>query len=65
VELTDSGRAEEKKMNAAAADYVNSTIATLPEADRRELARLLEELGASIQRAGAARDAGACAGDGR
>ena len=65
VELTESGRAEEKKMNAAAADYVNSTIATLPEADRRELARLLEELGASIERAGAARDAGACAGDGR
>ena len=52
-------------MNAAAADYVNSTIATLPEADRRELARLLEELGASIQRADAARDAGACVGDGR
>ena len=43
-----SGRAEEKKMQRRAADYVNSTIATLPEADRRELARLLEELGASI-----------------
>ena len=65
VELTDAGRAEEKKMNAAAADYVNSTIATLPEADREELARLLEELGASIRRAAAVREAGGAAGDGR
>ncbi len=64
VELTAAGRAEETKMNAAAADYVNSTIATLPEADRRELARLLEGLGASIQRASAVRDADACVGDG-
>jgi DNA-binding MarR family transcriptional regulator len=56
VELTRDGRAEEKKMNAAAADYVNATIATLPEKDRRELARLLEELGASITRAAAARE---------
>jgi hypothetical protein len=37
---------------------VNSTIATLPEADRRELARLLEKLGASIQLAAAVREAG-------
>ncbi len=59
VELTDAGRDEEKKMNLAAADYVNSTIATLPEADRRELARLLEKLGASIKLAAAAREAGA------
>jgi DNA-binding MarR family transcriptional regulator len=65
VELTDAGRAEEKKMNAAAADYVNATIATLTEADRRELARLLEELGASIQRAAAVREAGIEAEDGR
>ncbi len=59
VELTDAGRAEEKKMNLAAADYVNSTIATLPEADRRELARLLDKLGASIRQAAAVREAGA------
>jgi DNA-binding MarR family transcriptional regulator len=58
VELTSAGRAEEKKMNLAAADYVNSTIATLPEDDRRELARLLDDLGASIQRAAAVREAG-------
>jgi DNA-binding MarR family transcriptional regulator len=61
VELTPAGRAEEKRMNAAAADYVNSTIATLPQGDRRELARLLQELGASIQRASAAREAGEAA----
>ena len=42
---------------------MNATIATLPEADRRELARLLEELGASIQRAAAAREAGGAAED--
>ena len=47
VELTEAGRAEEKEMRAAAAEYVNATIGTLPEADRRELARLLEELGAT------------------
>jgi len=58
VELTDAGRAQEKQMRVAAADYVNATIATLPEGDRRELARLLEELGASIERAAAAREAG-------
>jgi DNA-binding MarR family transcriptional regulator len=65
VELTQAGRAEEKKMNAAAADYVNATIATLPEEDRRELARLLEELGASITRASAARETGCAAEDAR
>jgi DNA-binding MarR family transcriptional regulator len=58
VELTAAGRAEELRMRAAAADYVNATVATLPEADRRELARLLGDLGASISRASASRDAG-------
>ena len=58
VELTAAGRAEETQMRAAAAHYVNATIATLPADDRRELARLLEELGASIERAAAAREGG-------
>lgn len=58
VELTEAGRAEELRMRAAAADYVNATVATLPEADRRELARLLEDLGACIARATADRLAG-------
>jgi DNA-binding MarR family transcriptional regulator len=65
VELTQAGRAEEKKMNLAAADYVNATIATLSEGDRRELARLLEVLGASIKRAAAARETGGAAEDAR
>ena len=58
VELTAAGRAEELRMRAAAADYVNSTVATLPEDDRRELLRLLEELSASIRRASGVRVAG-------
>jgi DNA-binding MarR family transcriptional regulator len=48
VFLTGAGRAAEKQMGVAAAEYVNATIATLPEDDRRELARLLDELGACI-----------------
>ena len=44
-------------MRAAAAQYLNATVATLPAGYRRELARLLEELGASIERASAAREA--------
>ena len=59
VELTDAGRAEEKLMRAAAGEYVNATIGTLPEDDRRELTRLLEALGATIERASAAREAAA------
>jgi DNA-binding MarR family transcriptional regulator len=48
VFLTATGRHAAKEMGVVAAGYVNATIATLPEADRRDLARLLEELGASI-----------------
>jgi DNA-binding MarR family transcriptional regulator len=57
VELTEAGRAEEKEMRVVAAGYVNTTIGALPEDDRRELARLLEALGDSIERASAAREA--------
>jgi MarR family transcriptional regulator, organic hydroperoxide resistance regulator len=51
VYLTAAGHSAAKEMGVVAAGYVNATIATLPEADRRELARLLEKLGASITRA--------------
>jgi DNA-binding MarR family transcriptional regulator len=51
VHLTAAGRSAATEMSVVAAKYVNATIATLPEDDRRELARLLEELGASITRA--------------
>ena len=51
VYLTAAGRDAEEEMGVAAAEYVNATIATLPEDDRRELARLLEDLGACISEA--------------
>jgi DNA-binding MarR family transcriptional regulator len=54
VKLTASGRILEQDLRAVAADYVNETIGTLPEGDRRELARLLQDLAASISRATAA-----------
>jgi DNA-binding MarR family transcriptional regulator len=54
VKLTSAGRAHEQDLRGVAADYVNETIGTLPEDDRRELARLLDDLGASISRATAA-----------
>jgi hypothetical protein len=38
-------------MRAISADYVDRTIGTLPDDDRRELARLLDEMGDSIKRA--------------
>lgn len=52
VYLTPGGRELADEIHGVAADYVNATIGTLPEDDRRELARLLEELAASIERAG-------------
>jgi MarR family transcriptional regulator, organic hydroperoxide resistance regulator len=58
VELTEAGRAEELRMRAAAADYINSTVATLSEDDRRELACLLTKLSDSIRRASDLREAG-------
>jgi len=54
VKLTAAGRALEQDLRAVAAGYVNETIGTLPEGDRRELARLLDDLAASISRAAAA-----------
>jgi len=62
VYLTDGGRELAVEMHGVAADYINATIGTLAEDDRRELARLLEELGASIERAGGADAAGQAAG---
>jgi MarR family transcriptional regulator, organic hydroperoxide resistance regulator len=52
VYLTGGGRELATEMHGVAADYVNATIGTLPEDDRRELARLLEELAVSIERVG-------------
>ena len=51
VFLTDAGRDLERQMRGVVADFVNETIGELPENDRRELARLLGELGESMSQA--------------
>jgi DNA-binding MarR family transcriptional regulator len=61
VRLTAAGRARETEMREGAAEYINSTIAGLPEAERRELTRLLDKLRAGIERATAEREAGTTA----
>jgi DNA-binding MarR family transcriptional regulator len=48
VYLTDAGRERSDEMGVAVSEYVNATFATLSERDRRDLARLLEKLGARI-----------------
>ena len=45
-------------LHASGQAVVVAAVATLPEADRRELVRLLGDLGASISRASATREAG-------
>jgi MarR family transcriptional regulator, organic hydroperoxide resistance regulator len=57
VSLTSAGEAAEREQRTTAAEVVNGTIGTLPEADRRELARLLETLAASFSTAIEARAA--------
>ena len=54
VYLTPSGRDRERDLHAVASDYVKQTIGTLPEEDRRDLARLLDAYAQSISRALAA-----------
>jgi MarR family transcriptional regulator, organic hydroperoxide resistance regulator len=44
VYITPEGRDLEARLHEVAAAYVNDTIAALPEADRRDLERLLGEL---------------------
>jgi DNA-binding MarR family transcriptional regulator len=44
VFLTSEGQTQEKEQRAVLSDYVDRTIGALPEADRRELDRLLGEL---------------------
>jgi DNA-binding MarR family transcriptional regulator len=66
VYLTDGGRDRELALRAVSAAYVAQTIGTLPEGDRRELARLLDELAESMTRAMATQAdaaAGAVAGE--
>lgn len=49
VYLTDQGRALEARLREVAAAYVNDTIGILSEAERRQLARLLDRLAARIE----------------
>jgi DNA-binding MarR family transcriptional regulator len=48
VYLTAAGRDLERQLRGVVAEFVNQTIGSLPEDDRRELARLLGELSASM-----------------
>jgi len=63
VHLTAQGRDLGEQMHKVAAAYVQATVGTLPEDDRRELARLLEELSASIARATGEPPRGAATGE--
>ena len=51
VFLTTAGRDLERQLRGVVAEFVNETIGELPEDDRRELARLLGELGGLMSRA--------------
>jgi len=51
VHLTPAGRDLATELRSVAAAHVNETIGSLPEHDRAELARLLEDLGTSMARA--------------
>lgn len=58
VELTDAGRTQERRMHAVAGEFVNGSFGALSEADRRELACLLEKLGDRLAALGDERAAG-------
>lgn len=51
VFITDKGRRLEKEQHTILEDFVNGTIGVLPEADKLELERLLDQLAESIERA--------------
>jgi DNA-binding MarR family transcriptional regulator len=51
VYLTAAGRDLERELHGVVAEYVNETIGSLREHDRRELARLLDELTTSMSQA--------------
>ncbi len=51
LRLTDAGRALNHDLRMAHGEYIASTIGSMPEQDRRDLARLLGVLSANIQTA--------------
>jgi MarR family transcriptional repressor of mepA len=44
IRLTPEGRARSEELRSSFSDFVDATIGAMPEADRRELARLLDLL---------------------
>jgi DNA-binding MarR family transcriptional regulator len=50
IRLTDAGREQATRFEASFAAYVDGTVGTMPEEDRRELARLLELLADTMAR---------------
>ena len=64
VYMTERGREFEAKFRSVAAGYVKDTIGRLPEADRRELIRLLRAFGETIKTAIEARSGAAADGEG-
>ena len=48
VFLTDEGRRQERENRAAFEEYINQTIGKLSDQDKRELARLLDEISGHI-----------------
>jgi MarR family transcriptional regulator, organic hydroperoxide resistance regulator len=59
VFLTGAGRGLAVELRVVAAAHINETIGSLPEHDLEELARLLDELAASISRVLTGREGGA------
>jgi len=51
IRLTDAGRALNRDLRAAHGTYIASIIGSMPKADRRELARLLDSLSENIKAA--------------
>jgi DNA-binding MarR family transcriptional regulator len=51
IRLTAAGRERAQAFGSSFAEYVDSTIGAMPEADRRELARLLGALADNIETA--------------
>lgn len=50
IRLTESGRGRAGAMASAHASYLDRVVSPLPEADRRELARLLNELADNVEK---------------
>ncbi len=50
IRLTEAGREQATSFKASFAEYIDGTVGTMPDGDRRELARLLELLADTMAR---------------